>query len=415
MKERKSFQRIKEDGLKNYLIKKIIKKSTRSSFYKKINEVFLMKIHFLHYKEFDAIIKENLSKKIIFFDFFPGWTGLMFQRPHHMAMQFAENNYLYFYYDPHIIGFKKIQDGLYLTNRYDLFAQMKGIVFHLYSADLPLRGIDYVNKIENNEQFVLYEYIDDLSLTEKYKKDTRYLNLHNDLLKNEYTLVAATADLLYKEAEEKCVNLPILSPNAVTLERFKNFKKENVVPDEITELVEKNRPIIGYFGALSSWFDYELLKKCLRDRPQYEFLLFGVNTEKEIVKLIEEEFSNITILPTVEYDKLPIFSSYFDVAMLPFKLNEITLATSPVKIFEYMAQGHPIVSTALPECRKYKAIFVSETYDEFLNNLDKALTKKNDPQYIQLLLETAKENTWKARFFDIKEALEKLIKNKSLG
>ena len=67
----------------------------------------------------------------------------------------------------------------------------------------------------------------------------------------------------------------------------------------------------------------------------------------------------------------------------------------------------------------YEVLFLdywdSKFYDEFLNNLDKALTKKNDPQYIQLLLETAKENTWKARFFDIKEALEKLIKNKSLG
>ena len=64
--------------------------------------------------------------------------------------------------------------------------------------------------------------------------------------------------------------------------------------------------------------------------------------------------------------------------IIPFKINNITEATSPVKIFEYMALNKPIVITDLKECRNYKSVFLSKSYDEFLDNLDLALKKKND-------------------------------------
>ena len=140
MKNKKtSFQRIKEEGLTTYFFKKIVKHSLRSEFYKKINDIFFMKLRWWDKTQLNKILHEHANMFIVFFDFYPGWTGLMFQRPHHMALQFSKNNYLYFYYDPLVVGFEKINDNLYLTNRWDLLLELPDIIYQVYSADLPER------------------------------------------------------------------------------------------------------------------------------------------------------------------------------------------------------------------------------------------------------------------------------------
>ncbi len=81
-------------------------------------------------------------------------------------------------------------------------------------------------------------------------------------------------------------------------------------------------------------------------------------------------------------------------AILPFARNEITESVSPVKIFEYMAAGKPVVTTSLPECRKYRSCLIADTPDEFVKQLRRALDLRRDPDYLETLRDEAESNAW---------------------
>ena len=94
------------------------------------------------------------------------------------------------------------------------------------------------------------------------------------------------------------------------------------------------------------------------------------------------------------YKILKNYASKMDVMIIPFKLNDITASTSPVKLFEYMALHKPIVTTAMRECKKYKSVLIGNSHEDFIKKLDQAISLKNDKDYIKLLDKEAIENDW---------------------
>ena len=91
------------------------------------------------------------------------------------------------------------------------------------------------------------------------------------------------------------------------------------------------------------------------------------------------------------------YAAKMDVLTIPFLINEITKATSPVKLFEYMALNKPIVTTDMDECRKYQSVLIGHDHKEFEAKLDEALGKRSDKAYIELLDREALENTWEEK------------------
>ena len=84
---------------------------------------------------------------------------------------------------------------------------------------------------------------------------------------------------------------------------------------------------------------------------------------------------------------------------IPFLINDITQATSPLKLFEYMALGKPIVTTAMKECQKYKSVMIANNNSEFINLVDNAIqiSKEHNEDYYKMLNTEALENTWEAK------------------
>ncbi|URW89325.1 hypothetical protein M5E84_02605 [[Ruminococcus] torques] len=99
-----------------------------------------------------------------------------------------------------------------------------------------------------------------------------------------------------------------------------------------------------------------------------------------------------------------------DVLTIPFLINDITKATSPVKLFEYMALNKPIVTTDMDECRKYESVLIGHDHKEFLEQLDKAILLKTDETYKALLDKEALENTWEEKARTILEQLKNMNK-----
>src|SRR5439155_1682070 len=111
--------------------------------------------------------------------------------------------------------------------------------------------------------------------------------------------------------------------------------------------VAGERPVIGYFGAIAEWFNIEWIERCAALRPDWEFRLIGRTDGCDTSRA--EKLPNVRFYGEQPYQNLPPLLREFDVAIIPFKLVELTRCTNPVKLYEYMAAGKPVVAAALPE------------------------------------------------------------------
>jgi GT2 family glycosyltransferase/glycosyltransferase involved in cell wall biosynthesis len=110
------------------------------------------------------------------------------------------------------------------------------------------------------------------------------------------------------------------------------------------------RPVIGYYGAIAEWFDLDLVVFCARRHPEWNFVLIGSVESCDITEATT--LPNIRFLGEKPYVELTHYLYAFDVCLIPFKLTDLTRATNPVKIYEYLCAGKPVVATDLPELRR---------------------------------------------------------------
>ena len=248
----------------------------------------------------------------------------------------------------------------------------------------------------------VYDYIDEL---EVFPGERKVLEQNHPHLLNTATLVTATAERLWRQVVASRSDA-LLCPNGVDYSFIRRTIEETrQPPDDLACVLRPAAPVIGYYGALAEWFDYELLRRAAAERPEYEFVLIGPDYDRSLTKSRITNVKNIHWLGVRPYIQLPQYLKYFDVATIPFKLNEITHSTSPVKLFEYMAAGKPVVTTAMHESSRCEGVIVAEGPEDFVRKLDEALKRKADPEYLSLIDGLARENTWDARVQQILEAL----------
>jgi hypothetical protein len=128
--------------------------------------------------------------------------------------------------------------------------------------------------------------------------------------------------------------------------------------------------------------------------------------ERYLVLAEKRRHANVFYLGAKPYDALPQYLACCDVAVIPFVLNEVTHACSPLKLFEYMAAGKPIVATPMREITKYRSVLFASGCGEFVQQLERAVCLGGDPEYKSLLRQEAESNTWRARAIRIREAVE---------
>ena len=161
-------------------------------------------------------------------------------------------------------------------------------------------------------------------------------------------------------------------------------------------IVKKEKPVIGYFGAIANWFDFEMVEYAAKQRKDYEFLMIGPNYGSHDLECLQElkKIPNLHFVGTVDYKILPYVATYFTVATIPFLLNDITESTSPIKLFEYMAMDKPVVTTAMRECFKYPIVRIAKDKEDFVTALDEAVAKAKDEQFLKEVAEVAEKNSW---------------------
>jgi teichuronic acid biosynthesis glycosyltransferase TuaH len=158
---------------------------------------------------------------------------------------------------------------------------------------------------------------------------------------------------------------------------------------------------------LAQWFDYGLLAQAASVRSDCEFLLIGPDLDGTLADRLPR-LPNVRWIGEKKYEELPAYLHRFAVATIPFLVNDITKATSPVKLFEYMAGGKPIVTTDMPECRKHSCVLAARDPDEYVAMLGEAIDCGKQESYRRLLDEEARNNTWQARVRQIIAQLDAL-------
>ncbi|AMN31646.1 MULTISPECIES: glycosyltransferase [Clostridium] len=420
---RRTTEVLKEDGLIE-VIKRVLRYIKRRIKDKLDNNALTYR---KNYEEanaiFHKILKKEKFKAVVVFDSRVGWNIPLFQRSQHMANELTDDGYLYFYrtseqFDPHVKTVEKLKDRLYLVNManfalqnamFDLLKEYKGHKFlSLYSTDVYLDEQYIKEKYIDNGFKIIYEYIDELSDEISGHLPDFVYDRHKNIIEDKSNIAVGSADKLIEEIEEirGKENVAMIT-NGVQYDHWQY--RSNEVPEKLKDIVSKGNPIIGYFGALAKWFDYELLKKVAKERPNYEIVLIGFLYDNSFKDSKIDELENVHYLGIVDYKELNQYSQYFTISTIPFLLNDITESTSPVKLFEYMAMGHPIVTTDMRECRKYKSVLIGKSHEDFIEKLDFALTLDKKDEYYNYLKEEALANTWREKAAILDRLIEKNI------
>ena len=193
-------------------------------------------------------------------------------------------------------------------------------------------------------------------------------------------------------------------PNACAYEHFAPARRagdEPVAPGSETT----RRPVIGYFGAISAWFDFDLLRHAVRAHPEWDFVLIGSTWgAPDHADLLAAP--NVRFLGELPYDELPQHLARFDVATIPFCLTPLILATSPVKFYEYLAAGKPVVASRLPELEPHPELaLLADDPESFTRALERAL-QEDSPARAQARQEFAAAHTWSRRCADLLRAAD---------
>ena len=342
-----------------------------------------------HYRaEIKKMLEDDDYDRIVLWRSSFGYNVPLYQRPQHISRNLAKNRCLVLYevttMTDKVKTLQKRHDNLWLFNFNNLALTrllMEALdqtrvpkYVQLYSTDWKLSVQDIGMYMRSGYGFI-YEYIDHISpeLAGTSSLPVNITQKYDYVMSCDDVYVVVTADLLQQDVISKRGNRRLaFSSNGVDYDFFQRFEDRFTFDEPFQQVLDRGKPIVCYYGALATWFDYDLVKK-IAATGKYSVVLFGIKYDESFDENLPEPC---------------------DVLMIPFRITDITRSTNPVKVFEYMALHKPIVTTDMNECHKYDSILIGESHADFLEKLDRAMALRQDPEYLALLDREARENDW---------------------
>ena len=295
----------------------------------------------------------------------------MVQRPQQLMKEFAKLGHTVYYCQQHQVKGKRselILPNLWLV--WDIALLPKPIDI-LWIGNPPLW-----NTVNNYQaKMVVYDCCDDFH---------EFWGKMEDSLTQRADVVITTAQRLVERKSAEKPGKVFLVPNGVDVDVFKY--------EEIP--IKMNRRL-GYVGALADWVDWDLIKYCATHLTGWEIALIGPEFHKVPNEI--KHHGNIKLYGLKPYKELPMWIRNLDVCTVPFKINKITRATNPIKMYEYLALGKPVVTTDMDEIRRYAdVVSIAKTHEEFVQKvLEEAAT--NSPAKEKKRVERIQAETWASR------------------
>jgi glycosyltransferase involved in cell wall biosynthesis len=311
-----------------------------------------------------------------------------------------------------LAGIERINDNLYILtplvipfhkytfvrkiNRAILLFQIRYYLKRLRMKDIQLWTFipsmaDIGGKL--GEKKLIYYCVDDWAKFSFIESDS-IIQMETDLIKKS-DLVIVSAKELYEQKKKLSSNTHLVL-HGVDYEHFSKALDNNYpVPYDIGIIP---KPIIGFFGLIHEWIDLSLIKEVASAHPDWSIVMIG-KVSADITDL--RKLSNVYFLGQKTYEDLPGYCKAFDVAIIPFVINDLTKSVNPIKLREYLAAGLPVVSVDLPEVRNYeKIIRISTSPGEFVRNIEKSLASDSLAEKYNRSRLMARED-WRSRISEI--------------
>ena len=331
------------------------------------------------------------------------WNYRYRQRQHHIAIAMARLGHTIVYVTPGhghdrewILSQRR--PGIFVTPHLEpaLALQERPMAYVLSTDVKHLENI--YQSIRQKSGHLIYDYLDHLDTSiSNAPVDDAFRRIHHHVLSDaKRCTVLATADALATEVASVRSTQYALVTNGVDTDHFDVARDDANLRSDLRKIVARGKPIVGFFGALASWVDFDLVTNVARRRPDIEVVMMGPQSDIDLPHAASRP-QNLNIVDAVSYQHLPAQAACFDVQIVPFKLNSITRATSPLKLFEYMALGKPIVSTPIPEAQKYPCVLIARDGAEFAARIDDALSATTNQEYQAALAASALANSWNSK------------------
>ncbi|MGQ9512174.1 glycosyltransferase [Thermodesulfitimonas sp.] len=198
-------------------------------------------------------------------------------------------------------------------------------------------------------------------------------------------------------------------PNAADVAHFnKATAPATVVPAEIERLP---RPRLCFVGVIQEWVDTALLAYMARERPGWSLILIGpVAPGIQLHGL--DQMPNVFLLGRKPKEVLPNYLKGCDVCLNVFRPSALTANVSPLKFYEYLASGRPVVSTDMPAVREFADIVaVAKDGPGFVRAVEETLTLENEARQRERLLRV-QEHSWEARVAFMEEKIVEALVEK---
>lgn len=364
-------------------------------------------------KKMNTLLKKKYNKfdilflSVIDYDF-------RYQRPQHLANSFSQQGHRVFYINA---NYNNDQTQIIKqVDNIDVFSIKSKRYSAIHIADYTKSSDDIIKELENivvenaiRDCVIVVEYPTWVQAA-KYFKDKYGFKIVTDYLDDytgfEDTNIECLAPCCYEllESSDKVIassnylagcahkyneNITIIR-NGTEFEHFYKACKES-------KKIVNERKIVGYYGAIAHWFDFEKILYLAEQMPDVDIVLIGQVTEGAN---LFSKYDNIKILGEKSYNTLPDYLKEFDVCIIPFDTStDLIKATNPVKFYEYLSAGKKVVATEIPELIPFKDkyVYLANDNKEFLNYVRLCLEEKDILADSEECMGFAKQNDWEER------------------
>lgn len=217
-------------------------------------------------------------------------------------------------------------------------------------------------------------------------------------------LVVCTSRQLYREKKQVNPETYFVA-NAADISHSSKALDENLsIHPEVAAIAS---PRIGYFGNIERRMDFPLLQQVAKDNPEKNFVFVGP-VSPEFIPEWFYNVPNIHLIGRQPYEQMPAIIKGFDIAMIPFKKDDVSSTIFPLKLFEYLGAGKPVIATDFnPDLAEFTKDTVQYCADAAsFNRAIATELSEESPQKVKLRLAVAEENTWDNRLKGFSELLE---------
>ncbi len=348
------------------------------------------------------------------------------QRPQHLALGLAKRGYRVFYVSTSFVNTRK--PGLELE-RMDQAGRLYSVRLHLkgrplvYAAppnepDTRRLGASVASLLEWTASTEIISIVQHPYWYELARKvpDSRLIYDcmdQHDGFSNTGKGIAALESILLNRADAVITTserlrdfAAVRNPNVALIRNAADYDFFATRPATVFQ-DSKSRRVLGYYGAIAHWMDVELLGKIARRFADCLLLLVGADECGARQQLAD--LPNVMFTGEVKYAELPHYLHGMDLCLLPFLVTPLTLATNPVKVYEYLAAGKAVVAVSLPELNQFDGqVATAQDHEQFIAHVERGLASSSQPETSAARRLFASHNTWDHRIEALVHTLQTL-------